>query len=133
MMESINIYRLHKGLDICLPTQIQDILSNENTIDLTDFDCPKQPLSRWNAIRQHLDAMMCSFNVIAMKRIITYSIPEFGISFRIRPVVLSSQHSILAMHPVCFQRNNKRLVQPPDLPGNSLSNGVWNARAVLCF
>ena len=73
MMESINIYRLHKGLDICLPTQIQDILSNENTIDLTDFDCPKQPLSRWNAIRQHLDAMMCSFNVIAMKRIITYS------------------------------------------------------------
>lgn len=38
MMESINIYRLHKGLDICLPTQIQDILSNENTIDLPDFD-----------------------------------------------------------------------------------------------
>lgn len=38
MMESINIYRLHKGLDICLPTQIQDLLSNENTIDLPDFD-----------------------------------------------------------------------------------------------
>ena len=35
--------------------------------DHIHFDCPKQPLFRWNAIRQHLDAMMCSFNVIAMK------------------------------------------------------------------
>ena len=41
--------------------------------DHIHFDCSKQPLFRWNAIRQHLDAMMCSFNVIAMKRIITYS------------------------------------------------------------
>ena len=35
--------------------------------DHIHFDCPKQPLFRWNAIKQHLDAMMCSFNVIAMK------------------------------------------------------------------
>ena len=38
MTESINIYRLHKGLDICLPIQIQNLLSNENTIDFPDFD-----------------------------------------------------------------------------------------------
>ena len=35
--------------------------------DHIHFDCPKQPLFRWDAIKQHLDAMMCSFNVIAMK------------------------------------------------------------------
>ena len=29
--------------------------------DHIHFDCPKQPLFRWNAIKQHLDAMMCSF------------------------------------------------------------------------
>ena len=72
--------------------------------------------------------------ILKKEFIMTYSeIPEFGISFRIMSVVLSPQYSILAVHPVCSQRNNKLPAQPRGLPRNLLSNDVWNARAVLCF
>lgn len=69
-------HRYYKRLKVGTPTVhrkmnewIHYLINGQSQYDYDHihFDCPKQPLFRWNAIKQHLDAMMCSFNVIAMK------------------------------------------------------------------